>query len=234
MVVGIVDHQRGTRDVRRLPRPGPGWRRRARRRRRRRRRRWPASRCCSGSSPRRPTSRPSSTRAPAATLALAGLVVGSMLTAAYSIRFLAGVAGRLAGDGRRRRGARRPRAAGRRVPRPGRRPRRRQRRLRRRCPRLVDGLVGAAADALDRAVGAVHLAAVARLQHRAAALGGRPRRRRRAVRRPRPASARCSPRRAPACRRPPTPTSPRCAASTPAPTGSRPSPSPARCPSTSA
>ena len=56
MVVGIVDHQRGTRDVRRLPRPGPGWGGVLAVAADRRRRRWRASRCCSGSSPRRPTS----------------------------------------------------------------------------------------------------------------------------------------------------------------------------------
>ena len=65
MVVGIVDHQRGTRDVRLLPAAPvpvgvPCWRDRDRCRRR-----WPACRCCSASSPRRPTSTSSSTREPA-------------------------------------------------------------------------------------------------------------------------------------------------------------------------
>ena len=146
MVVGILDHQHGTRDIRRLPRPGRGWRPRARRRRRRRRRRWPASRCCSGSSPRRPTSTSSSTRAPAATLALAGVVVGSVLTVAYSIRFARrrrrapGADAGAAGARRRPR----PAAASRSSPRP---------RVLAAVtvvlgvvPGLVDGLVGAAAE----------------------------------------------------------------------------------------
>ena len=72
MVVGIVDHQHGTRDSAPLPAPGRELAADVVRRRRRRRHRWPACRCCSGSSPRRPTSPPSSTRAPAPTLALAG------------------------------------------------------------------------------------------------------------------------------------------------------------------
>ena len=207
MVVGIVDHQHGTRDVRLLPRPGPGWRGVLVVAVGRRRRRWPASRCCSASSPRRPTSTPSSHQGAGAALALAGLVVGSVLTVAYSIRFVAGVAGRLA-DERRRRPARRSTTG-------------RRRRLPRRrppsspspaslfgvLPRLVDGLVGAAADALDRAVGERPPGAVARLQHRAAAVGGGPRRRHRALRRPAAVGrGRCS-RPGGGSRRPPTPTS---------------------------
>ena len=65
MVVGILDHQHGTRDIRRLPRARrrvgdrPSWRPRSPRHR------WPASRCCSASSPRKPTTPASSSRAPA-------------------------------------------------------------------------------------------------------------------------------------------------------------------------
>ena len=72
MVVGILDHQHGTRDLRRIPPrrarlgpacwPSPWWPRR----------RWPACRSRSASSPRRPPSRRSSTRASAAAMALAG------------------------------------------------------------------------------------------------------------------------------------------------------------------
>jgi multicomponent Na+:H+ antiporter subunit A len=162
MVVGIVDHQRGTRDVRWLPRPGPGWR---------------------GVLVVTAIAAASMAGVPlmfgfiakeadfevfveqgtGAAVALAGLVLGSVLTAAYSIRFLAGVDGRLAGE---------PPPTATSSDRPdmvdhgppsiaflapaavlaaasvvfG------------VLPRLVDGLVGAAADSLDRAVGAVHLA----------------------------------------------------------------------------
>jgi multicomponent Na+:H+ antiporter subunit A len=95
MVVGILDHQHGTRDVRRLPRPGPGW---------------------------RPTvlvamvSAASMAGVPlllgfigkeadyealydagtAGRWTLALVLVGSFLTAAYSVRFYLGVTGRLA------------------------------------------------------------------------------------------------------------------------------------------
>ena len=128
MVAGIVDHQRGTRDVRRLPRPGPGWGGVL-----------AVAAIAAGSMAGIPLlfgfiAKEADFEAfidqgTGGTLALVGLVVGSMFTAAYSIRYLAGLAGRLA-DGRARR-ARRPRTAGAGVPRPGRRARRRQRRPRR-------------------------------------------------------------------------------------------------------
>ena len=233
MVVGIVDHQRGTRDIRWLPRPGPGWR---------------------GVLVVTTIAAASMAGVPlmfgfiakeadfevfveqgtGAAVALAGLVLGSVLTAAYSIRFLAGVDGRLADertDGAAASRRRRPRTAGHRLPRARRRPRRGQRDLRRpappgRRPRRRRRRL-ARPRRRRRPPGGV-----ARVQHRAGAVGRRPRRRHRAVPRPPTASAPCWPP-ASTCRPPPAATSPRCAASTPAPTGSPPCPSPARSPSTS-
>jgi multicomponent Na+:H+ antiporter subunit A len=95
MVVGIVDHQHGTRDIRRLPRPTKGW---------------------------QPTMVVAAVAAASmagvpmlfgfvakeadfatfvdqgtgATATLAGIAVGSVLTVAYSLRFFAGISGRLA------------------------------------------------------------------------------------------------------------------------------------------
>ncbi|MGI9053302.1 MAG: hydrogen gas-evolving membrane-bound hydrogenase subunit E [Ilumatobacteraceae bacterium] len=96
MVVGILDHQHGTRDVRRLARPGPGW-----------------------SATTAVTIVAGSSMAGIPLLlgfvakeevlgafvdkpiVLAGIVAGSMLTAAYSYRFVAGALGRLADDSER-------------------------------------------------------------------------------------------------------------------------------------
>ena len=166
------------------PAPAPGWRTDDGRGRRSPPRRWPASRCCSASSPRRPTStvfvdqgtRRARSRSPA-------IVVGSALTAAYSMRFLAGVDGRLA-DRRHRP----PPAASSTTDRPAvafvapaavlavveRGPRRAAR-------GCVDGLVGAAADCARPGRRRRPPGRVARLQHRARAVGRRARRRHRAV-----------------------------------------------------
>ena len=86
MVVGIVDHQtRHPRPPRASRRSAAAWRAVRGRHGRLRRRRWPASRCCSASSPRRPPS----TRFDHAAVAGAGgrarrVVAGSVLTVAYS------------------------------------------------------------------------------------------------------------------------------------------------------
>ena len=92
-----------------------------------------------------------STRAPGPAVALAGIVVGSALTVAYSLRFLAGVVGRLADDGPRGAAAdRRPRPARPLFVAPGRRARRGHRRARRRCPRLLDASSARRPTPLDR------------------------------------------------------------------------------------
>ena len=113
MVVGILDHQHGTRDLRKLPRPAAG-------------------------AGRPPWSRPAVAAASMAgvpllagfiakeegfaalvhqgaggALSLAGIALGSVLTVAYSLRFLAGAIGRLADP---------PIAAATAAPAPGRRP----------------------------------------------------------------------------------------------------------------
>ena len=91
-----------------------------------------------------------------AALALAGIVAGSALTVAYSIRFVAGVAGRLAPPGTRAP----PQSHG--PPRlafvaPGGAARRRHASSTASCPMLLDPLVSAAASALDRATTEAHL-----------------------------------------------------------------------------
>ena len=111
MVVGILDHQHGTRDVRELPRPAPGWA--------------PVTVVAviaAGSMAGLPLlfgfigkeadfealyDAGSSGR-----LTLAFVVVGSVLTAAYSLRFVRGVTGRLAPTPAGRVRARRRGAAG--------------------------------------------------------------------------------------------------------------------------
>ena len=160
MVVGIVDHQRGTRDIRWLPRPGPGWR-----------------------------GVLVVTAIAAASMAGVPLMFGFIAKEADFEVFveqgtgaavaLAGLVARVGAHG----GLQHPLPGRRRRP-----PRRRGTAGTRRrpalvdhgppsiaflapaavlaaasvvfgvLPRLVDGLVGAAADSLDRAVGAVHLA----------------------------------------------------------------------------
>ncbi len=95
MVVGIVDHQRGTRDLRVLPRPGPGWGGVV-----------VATVVAAGSMAGLPlalgfVSKEAAFEALAhaegtgAKLALAGVVAGSILTAGYSLRFAAGTLGRM-------------------------------------------------------------------------------------------------------------------------------------------
>ncbi|MET0146141.1 MAG: hydrogen gas-evolving membrane-bound hydrogenase subunit E [Ilumatobacteraceae bacterium] len=159
MVVGIVDHQYGTRDVRRVPRPGPGW--------------GPAmivAVIASASMAGVPLlfgfiAKEADFAAfvdqgAGAALALAGMVLGSVLTAAYSLRFVAGIAGRLAAPAPKPTEARQ---------RPGHGPPTWSFVLPAAVlacasvafgvvPRLLDGVVGAAADSLDAAVGDVHLA----------------------------------------------------------------------------
>jgi len=99
MVVGIVDHQRGTRDVRLLPRPGPGWGLVV-----------AATLVAAGSMAGLPLALGFVGKEAAfaaldhaggtsAALALAGVVAGSILTAGYSARFAAGVLGRLSPPG---------------------------------------------------------------------------------------------------------------------------------------
>ncbi|QYG92421.1 DUF4040 domain-containing protein [Iamia sp. SCSIO 61187] len=158
MVVGALDHQHGTRDLRRLPAPGPGWRLLA------------ASAVVSSASMAgvpllfgfvgKEAAFEALHHAPGAgaTAALVGIVLGSVLTVAYSARFALGALGRLA----------RPEAAA-------------------ECaagslgppvpalvvpaallsgatfvlgalPALADGLAEEAGEALDRTVGPVHLA----------------------------------------------------------------------------
>lgn len=153
MAVGIVDHQVGTRDLRRIPRPGPGW---------------------GGVVFVTVASAASMAGVPllfgfiakesdvgaivdegaAGALALAGVVVGSVLTVGYSARLAAGLLGRLAPSER-------PPPAGGPPSAPfvapaavlaaasvvlG------------VVPRLADGIVAAAARSLDDAAGGVHLA----------------------------------------------------------------------------
>ena len=114
MVVGIVDHQAGTAGHPPPPPPGTGLAADGGGDARRRRRRWPGSRCCSGSWPRRTRSPASSRgRSPMPGLVLTPVVLASMLTVAYSLRFAWGALGfAAAGCGTRRR----PRAGGRRRP----------------------------------------------------------------------------------------------------------------------
>ncbi len=98
MVVGIVDHQLGTRDVRQLPRPDRGWRILL-----------AVTVVAAGSMAGVPLLLGFVAKeadldvfvgsGTGAAVALAGIVAGSALTAAYSIRFVAGVAGRLAPPG---------------------------------------------------------------------------------------------------------------------------------------
>ena len=91
MVVGILDHQTGTRDIRLLPPASAAAGGPSRSSRSSARRRWPASRSLLGSSPRRrPTTRSSTARSSAADLVLGGVVAGSVLTVAYSARFVWG------------------------------------------------------------------------------------------------------------------------------------------------
>ena len=99
LVVGIVDHQTGTRDLRELSGVGRSRRCWPARGPARRRRRWPACRRCPASSPRRALRRPDRRRPrrrrdrprPARRLAvLVGVVLGSALTVAYTARFLWG------------------------------------------------------------------------------------------------------------------------------------------------
>lgn len=96
MVVGIMDHQHGSRDLRVIPRPGTGWRGFT-----------VATIVCATSMAGVPLALGfigkeaglaalADDPAPGASLALVGLVVGSTLTAAYSARFAAGALGRLA------------------------------------------------------------------------------------------------------------------------------------------
>ena len=93
MVVGILDQQYGTRDLRRIPRPGPGW--------------WPtavAAVVAAGSMAGIPLLLGFVAKESAFTaltdagggggLALAAVVVGSALTVAYSYRFASGCLGR--------------------------------------------------------------------------------------------------------------------------------------------
>ena len=153
MVVGIIDHETGTRDMRALPGLGRRWRpvvvdRRGERGVDGRRARWP-----SASWPRRPPSR----RSPAAAFGGArrwcspASSVGSVLTVAYSLRFVWGALrrrrhrlGRRAAAGRRPshspsavvRGARR--RAGRLHRRARRRPRHRRRRSSAPPPQALD------------------------------------------------------------------------------------------------
>ena len=227
MVVGIVDHQHGTRDLRRLPRSMRPW-----------------------------TATVVVTAVAAASMAgvplllgfvakeadyhgfidqgkggataLAGMVFGSALTVAYSLRFLAGATGRLAEPEMAVAAGPPPRPsfvaparAERRLGRARHRPcaRRRARRCRR----------GVARRAARRPAPR----AVARLQPRAGAVDRRARRGHRAV----PSGATrwhgcCAP--APGCRRRPPPTARRCAARTRWRTASPPSRNPGRCPSTPA
>ena len=85
MVVGIVDHGAGTRDIRLLHGFGRDWRARAGRRGDRARPRWPAFRRCSASSPRRRRSTATSSTAFVGAGAVArGVVIASMLTFAYT------------------------------------------------------------------------------------------------------------------------------------------------------
>ena len=77
MVVGILDHQHGTRDTRLIPRPIAGLAADGAGHGGRRRRRWPVCRWCSDSSPRKRCSRRSSTSSgigPHARLAAAALI----------------------------------------------------------------------------------------------------------------------------------------------------------------
>jgi multicomponent Na+:H+ antiporter subunit A len=97
MVVGIVDHEYGTRDIRHLPRPGAGW--------------GPtvvAASVAAASMAGVPlflgfVSKEADyagflKQGTGAGLALAVIVIGSALTVAYSLRFIAGATGRLAED----------------------------------------------------------------------------------------------------------------------------------------
>ena len=110
MVVGIIDHQTGTRDIRTLPALGRRVAVARGRRQRSRRRRWPACRSPPASSPRSsPTSRWPTHASAATAFLVAVVVVGSMLTVAYSARFYWG-----AFVGPRRRAPARPRSVRRR------------------------------------------------------------------------------------------------------------------------
>ncbi|MGH9270534.1 MAG: proton-conducting transporter membrane subunit, partial [Ilumatobacteraceae bacterium] len=103
MVVGILDHQHGTRDLRQLPRPGPGWRPTA-----------VATGVAAASMAGIPllfgfVAKESAFDALTGegwggALALAGVVAGSALTAAYSYRFAAGSLGRSSRPGAARAG----------------------------------------------------------------------------------------------------------------------------------
>ena len=91
MVVGIIDHETGTRDMRALPGFGRRWRPVVAIGVVDARRRWPACPWPSASWPRRPTSRSSpATRSAARGWCSPGVTVGSVLTVAYSIRFVWG------------------------------------------------------------------------------------------------------------------------------------------------
>ncbi len=95
MVVGILDHQHGTRDVRRLPPPSPGWAMTV-----------AVTVVAAGSMAGIPLlagfiAKEADFAAfvdqgPSAAVALMGLVLGTVLTVAYSLRFVAGATGRLA------------------------------------------------------------------------------------------------------------------------------------------
>ena len=230
MVVGIVDHQLGTRDVLALPRPGRGWRLVL-----------GVAVVAAGSMAGVPLLlgfiakeadfAVFTDQGTGGALALAAVVAGSALTVAYSIRFAAGVAGRLAPPGTAApAAATRSAAPGVRAPgrsarrghdplRRGARSRRPARHRRGECTRTGDD--GGAPRA------------VARPGARAVPVPARPLRRRRPLRRP------LEGRRGARRRRPPAeggerlPSS-RCAASRPPPTASPRSPNPDRSRSTSA
>ncbi len=156
MVVGIVDHQQGTRDIRRMPRMGPGWA--------------PVVTVTAiaaasmagvpllfGFIAKEADFAAFVHQGVGAAVALGGMVLGSGLTAAYSLRFLAGVTGRLAEDaspGEAATSAHGPPTFAFLLPAGvlavasvvfG------------VLPRLVDGVIGAAAGALDSAASDVHL-----------------------------------------------------------------------------
>ncbi len=200
MVVGVVDHEHGTRDVRHLPRPGVGW--------------GPtvvAAAVAAASMAGVPllfgfvAKEADYTgfldQGAGAGTALAVIVIGSALTVAYSLRFLAGVTGRLADDVPPAPGDHRPPwtfiGPALVLSRDLRDPRDRAAVARRTRRRGDDGV-----DRRDRRSPPRR---VARPQHRAAVVGRGARRRRRAVRRPSPASNDCW-RSGAGCRRPRPPT----------------------------
>ena len=164
----VVGHRRPPGRHARHP-PAPAAARTAGRRRRSSpssaRRRWPACRCCSASSPRRrPTPRSPTARSRRQRLVLAGIVVGSTLTVAYSARFLWGLTS--PADCAGPSGPHPDRRADVRPPPPSPRVVRRSRRRRSAllsvvtgvAPALLDRLVAAATLALDPGSDPEHLA----------------------------------------------------------------------------